>query len=131
MYLLDTNICSYIRRERPPTVAERFRQISPDGLAMSSITFAELVYGARKSQAIATNLDRLLALRRMIRVLPFDDAAGEADGSIRADLERRGELIGSNDMLIAAHALSLGATLVTNNSGEFQRVAGLQLESWV
>ncbi|MDP2810701.1 MAG: PIN domain-containing protein, partial [Rhodocyclaceae bacterium] len=69
--------------------------------------------------------------RRMIRVLPFDDAAADAYGSIRADLERRGELIGSNDLLIAAHALSLGATLVTNNLGEFQRVAGLQVENWV
>ncbi|MDP2824130.1 MAG: PIN domain-containing protein [Sulfuritalea sp.] len=94
MYLLDTNICIYIRRERPPKVAERFRSISPDALAMSSITFAELVYGARKSQAVAPNLERLLVLRGMIRVLPFDDAAADAYGSIRTELERRGELIG-------------------------------------
>jgi len=131
MYLLDTNICIYIRRERPPKVAERFRLISPDTLAMSSITFAELVYGARKSQTVAENMGRLLALRSRTRVLPFDDGAAEAYGAIRADLERRGQLIGSNDMLIAAHALSLGATLVTNNLGEFERVTGLQVENWV
>ena len=131
MYLLDTNICIYIRRERPPKVAERFRMIAPEALAMSSITFAELVYGARKSQSAAENMARLLALRNKIRVLPFDDAAAEAYGSIRADLERRGELIGSNDLLIAGHALSLGAILVSNNLGEFSRVAGLQIENWV
>jgi tRNA(fMet)-specific endonuclease VapC len=131
MYLLDTNICIYIRRERPPKVAERFRLIAPDALAMSSITFAELVYGARKSQAVAANMERLLVLRRKIRILPFDDAAAEAYGTVRTDLERRGELIGSNDLLIAAHALSLGATLVSNNLGEFRRVAGLLVENWV
>jgi tRNA(fMet)-specific endonuclease VapC len=130
MYLLDTNICIYIRRERPPKVAERFHQISPDALAMSSITFAELVYGARKSQSVAANMERLLALRRTIRVLPFDDSAADAYGTIRTDLERRGEVIGANDLLIAAHALSLGVTLVTNNLGEFQRVTGLQVENW-
>lgn len=130
MYLLDTNICIYIRRVRPPHVAERFHSISPEALAMSSVTFAELVYGARKSQAFAENMQRLLALRKSIRVLPFDDAAAEAYGAIRADLERRGQLIGSNDLLIAAHALSLGATLVTNNTGEFARVTGLRLENW-
>ncbi|MDP1610738.1 MAG: type II toxin-antitoxin system VapC family toxin [Sulfuritalea sp.] len=130
MYLLDTNICIYIRRARPPNVAEHFRTIPPDALAMSSVTFAELVYGARKSQAFAENMQRLLALKQRIRVLPFDDAAAEAYGAIRADLERRGQLIGSNDMLIAAHALSLGVTLVTNNTGEFERVTGLSLENW-
>lgn len=131
MVLLDTNICIYIRRERPAKVAERFRLIPPDALAMSSVTFAELVYGARKSHVFAANMELLLVLRSKIRVLPFDDTAAEAYGSIRADLERRGELIGSNDLLIAAHTVSLGATLVTNNLREFQRVVGLQVENWV
>jgi tRNA(fMet)-specific endonuclease VapC len=131
MYLLDTNICIYIRRERPPHVAERFRLIPPEMLAMSSVTFAELVYGARKSEAFADNMKRLLTLRQKIRVLPFDDSAAESYGVIRADLERRGQLIGSNDLLIAAHALSLGATLVTNNTSEFGRVSGLSVENWV
>lgn len=131
MYLLDTNICIYIRRERPPSVAERFRLTPPDALAMSSITFAELVFGARKSHAVADNMGLLSALRSRIRVLPFDDGAAEAYGAMRADLERRGQLIGSNDMLIAAHAVSLGATLVTNNLGEFERVTALNVENWV
>ena len=84
-----------------------------------------------RGQAVAANMERLLVLRRKIRILPFDDAAAEAYGSIRTDLERRGELIGANDLLIAAHALSLGATLVSNNLGEFRRVAGLLVENWV
>ncbi|SMF96817.1 tRNA(fMet)-specific endonuclease VapC [Methylomagnum ishizawai] len=95
MYMLDTNICIYIRKTQPPEVLARFRQAAPDSLCMSAITFAELMHGAAKSQAVAANLARLRALRQQVPVLPFDEPAAELYGSIRADLERRGELIGS------------------------------------
>ncbi len=131
MYMLDTNICIYIRKTQPPEVLTRFRQAAPGSLCMSAITFAELMHGAAKSQAVAPNLARLRTLRLQIPVLPFDESAAELYGSIRADLERRGELIGSNDLLIAAHALSAGMILVTNNMREFRRVQGLKVENWV
>lgn len=130
MFMLDTNICIYIRRELPAQVLARLRQVPRESLCMSSVTFAELMYGARKSQAIEANIGKLNALRQHIRVLPFDEAAAETFGAIRADLERRGEIIGPYDLLIAGHALSIGATLVTNNVKEFVRVGGLPIENW-
>ncbi len=98
---------------------------------MSVITFAELIYGALKSQASITNLEKLQRLRQLIPVLDFDSNAAEAYGKIRTDLEKQGQLIGSNDLLIAAHALSNGMILVTNNEREFSRVTGLTIENWV
>ncbi len=129
-YLLDTNICLYIRRERPHHVLGRFRAQSPGSVAMSVITYGELAYGVQKSpdpQQASTLLDELAAL---IPVLALSNAAASAYGRIRSDLAVKGALIGNNDLWIAAHALSLGVTLVTNNEREFQRVEGLSLENW-
>ncbi len=130
-YLLDTNICIYIRRKRPRHVLERFRALPPGSVGMSVITYGELIYGAQKSpdtHRASTVLDELAA---HIPVLPMSGNVARAYGTIRHDLSHRGELIGSNDLWIAAHALSLGLTLVTNNEREFQRVSGLRLDNWV
>lgn len=131
MYMLDTNICIYCQKNKPPQVLERLKQISSHEVCLSVITLAELIYGALKSQQVAHNLQKLNSLRSTIGVLPFDEKAAEMYGRIRTELEKRGEVIGANDLLIAAHALSIQATLVTNNLREFTRIAGLKLENWV
>ena len=100
-------------------------------VVMSAITFAELINGARKSQRVEDNLRRLNALSELIEVLPFDKDAALTYGSVRSSLEKRGLIIGGNDLFIAAHALSLNVTLVTNNEREFSRVDGLKIENWV
>lgn len=131
IYLLDTNICIYIRKHAPPQVLKKLQTCRQGEVFMSVITFAELMYGALKSQATVTNLEKLQRLRQLIPVLNFDSNAAEAYGEIRTDLEKQGQLIGSNDLLIAAHALSNGMILVTNNEREFSRVKGLTIENWV
>lgn len=98
---------------------------------MSVITFAELMHGALKSQAVTTNLEKLRHLQRIIPALDFDASAAEAYGKIRSALEKQGQPIGGNDFLIAAHALSREMILVTNNEREFSRVNGLLIENWV
>ena len=129
-FLLDTNICIYIARQRPPEVERRLTRLAPGMVGMSLITFGELRFGAEKSaqrtRALAT-LDRLIEL---IPVLAPEAAVGERYGALRARLERAGTPIGNNDLWIAAHALSLGVTLVTNNTREFGRVPKLKLENW-
>jgi tRNA(fMet)-specific endonuclease VapC len=97
---------------------------------MSAITFAELMNGAKKSKHIETNLAKLNALGELLDIRPFDKQAAISYGDVRSNLEKRGETIGGNDLLIAAHALSLGWTLVTNNEREFSRVEGLKIENW-
>ncbi len=129
-YLLDTNICIYIRRERPKGVLEHFRSLTRGSTAISVVTYGELVYGVQRSpspeRAMAV-LDELIAL---ITVLPMTVDVARAYGAIRGDLAARGELIGNNDLWIAAHAMSLGLTVITNNEREFKRVAGLNVENW-
>ncbi|MBM3744485.1 MAG: type II toxin-antitoxin system VapC family toxin [Acidobacteria bacterium] len=129
-YLLDTNICIYIARRRPPQVLSRMEQLRPGDVGMSVITYLELVYGATKSQQAEANLAKIEQLRELIPVQPLDSAAGRRYGLLRVELERKGSPIGSYDLLIAAHALSLGLTLVTNNVREFSRLPGLHLENW-
>jgi len=131
MYMLDTNICIYIRKHTPPQVLEKLQTCRRGEVFMSVITFAELMYGALKSQAMITNLEKLQRLKQLIPVLDFDSEAAEAYEKIRTDLEKQGQPIGSNDLLIAAHALSNGMVLVTNNEREFSRVNGLTIENWV
>lgn len=129
-YVLDTNICIYIRQERPKKVLDRFRRLPPGSAAISVVTYGELIYGVRKSpdpdQAMLV-LDELTAL---IPVLPMAVDVARTYGVIRSDLAARGELIGNNDLWIAAHVRSLGLTLVTNNEREFHRVDGLSIENW-
>lgn len=131
IYLLDTNICIYLIKRRPPHVRARFTQLSYGDMCLSSITVAELEYGVAKSAAREKNAAALQALLLPLEIVPFDAAAAACYGVLRADLERRGEVIGSMDMLIAAQALAAGLVLVTNNMREFARVAGLRCENWV
>lgn len=129
-YLLDTNICIYIRRERPQAVLERFRMLPPGSTAISVITYGELAYGVRKSPDLGRAMVILEELTALIPVLPMAANVADMYGAIRSDLAARGELIGNNDLWIAAHAKSLGVTLVTNNEKDFKRVRGLQLGNW-
>lgn len=131
IYMLDTDICIYTIKRKPASVLKRLESMPPDRLTMSVITFAELMNGAKKSRYVKENVARLSALAELIDITPFDREAAAAYGDIRSDLEKRGEVIGGNDLLIAAHALSLGRTLVTNNVKEFRRIQGLQVENWV
>src|SRR5260370_1495016 len=164
-FLLDTNICIYIRRKKPDPVLRRFRTLKQGEGAFCVITFGELVYGAeksaqrtargRKSRCItgfgmrwrerggsffkarlprdaqrAAALELLRELAQVLPVLRLPETAAEAYGTIRADLERKGQMIGNNDLWIAAHAKAAGLTLVTNNEREFRRVRGLKVENW-
>jgi tRNA(fMet)-specific endonuclease VapC len=130
-YLLDTNICIYIAKQRPPGVARRFATLAVGSVGMSLITWGELRYGAQKSQQRAQALATLDSLQALIPVIAMSDAVGESYGAIRAHLERAGTPIGNNDLWIAAHALSLKVTLVSNNMREFERVPKLKLDNWV
>jgi tRNA(fMet)-specific endonuclease VapC len=129
-HLLDTCICVFLIRRRLPALRKRFEAHSLGEVGISSITESELRFGAEKSGDPAKNhlqLDRLLI---SLPVLPYDIDCGRTYGEIRSSLERAGTPIGSMDLLIAAHAKSLGLTLVTNNTKEFSRVPQLNLEDW-
>lgn len=130
MILLDTNICIYIINAKPPEVLARFHLYQVGDVGLCSVVAAELAFGVAKSGSTRNRqaLDMFLA---PLQILPFDTAAVWAYGDLRADLERRGTPIGSLDTMIAAHALSLHAALVTNNTREFAKVPGLQLNNWV
>jgi len=130
MILLDTNICIYIINAKPPGVLERFRRYRIGDIGLCSVVAAELAFGVAKSGS-ARNRQALEMFLAPLTVLPFDDAAVWVYGDLRADLERRGTPIGSLDTMIAAHALSLQASLVTNNAREFSKVPGLRLDNWV
>ena len=128
--MLDTDICIYIIKRKPLRVLERLKSIQPDQLSMSAITFAELMNGAKKSQRVEANVSRLNALGEILEICSFDQQAAVAYGDVRSSLEKRGEVIGPHDLLIAAHALSLDRTLITNNEREFKRVEGLKVDNW-
>lgn len=130
-YMLDTNIIAYAKNRRPEGVLRRFLQCRPEDMCISSITMAELEYGACNSSRPEQNRLALMTFLARIEVVPFGADAAREYGDIRADLTRRGALIGANDLLIAAHARALGLTLVTNNCREFDRVEGLKVENWV
>lgn len=129
-YLLDTNICIYIRQKRPEEVLRRFRKLRPGEAALSVITYGELLYGAAKSAHKTAALQRLSELVHFLPALSLPETAAEAYGNIRADLELKGEMIGNNDLWIAAHALAADLILVTNNQREFRRVRRLKVENW-
>src|SRR5947209_981530 len=130
-YLLDTNICIYVIRRRPPQVLTRFQRCAVGDIGLSTVTLAELQYGVAKSAFPERNQEALAAFTLPLEILPFDAPAAAAYGPIRATLERQGTPIGAMDLLIAAHAVSLGVILVTNNPREFRRVSDLQVENWV
>ncbi len=130
MILLDTNICIHIINAKPPAVLQRFRDYRLGEIGLCSVVAAELAYGVAKSGSTRNRQALDLFLAPLV-ILPFDEAALWCYGDLRADLERQGTPIGALDTLIAAHALSLQATLVTNNIKEFKRVPGLLLDNWV
>lgn len=130
-FMLDTNICIHIIRQKPPSIIARFHDFAPQDLCISSVTLAELEYGVEKSAFPEKNRLALAMFLAGITVLPFDHAAAAEYGRIRARLEKTGMPIGSNDLLIAAHARSLGLPIVTNNAREFLRAEGLTVENWV
>lgn len=130
-YLLDTNICIYIIKKHPIKVLNRLRKQSIGEVAVSSITVAELEYGADKSSRPEQNRNALLAFLSPLEILAFDEMAVLHYGEIRAYLEKTGKIIGAMDVLIAAYARSISLTLVTNNTKEFSRVPNLRLENWV
>ena len=129
-YLLDTNIVIYVLKRRRKEVLEIFNR-NASRMAISSITLSELIYGAEKSPNVDKNLEAIEEFVSHLDVLPYDAKASQHYGQIKAALEKRGEIIGENDIHIAAHAISQGLILVTNNLREFKRVPNLALENWV
>jgi tRNA(fMet)-specific endonuclease VapC len=129
-YLLDTNIVIYVLKRRPAEVLKVFNT-NASRMAISSITLSELIYGAEKSPNVDQNLEAIEEFISHLDVLPYDSKASQHYGQIKAALEKKGEIIGENDIHIAAHAISQGLTLVTNNLREFKRVTNLALENWV
>ena len=129
-WMLDTNICIYLIKQKPASVLEKFNDMVPGQVVLSVITLAELEYGARKSAAVEKNLAALHQFLIPFDVLPFDYNATIEYGIVRAELEAKGIPIGPLDTFIAAHAKSVNHILVTNNEKEFNRVTGLQTENW-
>ena len=130
-FLLDTNICIHIRRRRAPGVLARFLRLKPGEAVLSVITYGELVYGVEKSQFSEQAIRQLAELAGLVPVMELPLQAGQLYGAIRAALEAKGEIIGNNDLWIAAHAKAAGLTLVTSNEREFRRIRGLKIQNWV
>jgi len=130
LYMLDTNICSYIIRNKPQSIKEKLQEVEKNNtIALSSIVVSELLYGATKKDS--PKLMRIVsAFIDNFIIYDYSKVSAQAYANIRTDLEKKGQIIGANDLLIASHALSLGAVLVTNNMREFKRVEKLSLEDW-
>ena len=131
LYLLDTNICIYIAKQKPISVLKRFEKMKPGEVAMSAITYGELLYGAEKSQHPKKTKETLNDLIYIIPSLPLTNEVSEHYAHIRATLEKKGKPIGNNDLWIASHAQALNITLVTNNEKEFARISHLKIENWI
>ncbi len=130
-FLLDTNVCIHIRRQRPVRMLRRFQQLKPGEAVISVITYGELIYGIEKSPFRAQAAGQMAELAGLLPVVALPLGAGQYYGAIRAALEARGEMIGNNDLWIAAHAQAAGLVLVTNNESEFRRIRGLKIQNWV
>jgi tRNA(fMet)-specific endonuclease VapC len=128
--MLDTDTCSYVMKRSHPLVLKRLQSIPVDDVCMSVVTKAELLYGVEVSPRRAQDAAALAAFLPYVETVDFDDGAALHYAEIRADLNRRGAMIGANDLFIAAHARALGLTLVTNNTAEFERVPNLKFENW-
>lgn len=129
-YMLDTNFCIYAIKNKPESVIRKVLAHNPEDLCISVITYAELMHGVEKSQAVEKNRIAMSLFLSAITVLAFNSRAAEVYGEIRAELEKKGTPIGPMDLLIAGHAKSQNLVLVTNNTREFARVTGLQIEDW-
>jgi tRNA(fMet)-specific endonuclease VapC len=130
-YLLDTNICIYIAKQKPISVLQKFEQMTVGEVGMSTITYGELLFGTQKSHHPKKALLVLEELTSLIPALPMPTDTGKYCGDIRSKLEKQGKPIGNNDLWIAAHALALDLVLVTNNVKEFMRIKHLKIENWV
>jgi tRNA(fMet)-specific endonuclease VapC len=130
-YLLDTNTCIYIHRRKPPEVLARFRRLRAGEAVVSVVTYGELLFGAEKSVSRAKVVQIIEEFTSIVHVLPLSGEAARLYGAIRAVLSVRGEMIGANDLWIAAHARALDLTLVTNNERAFKRVTGLKIQNWI
>ena len=131
LYMLDTDTCSHIIRERPIGVLEHFRKLAMEQICISTVTYAELLYGVERSSSKRINRPIIDDFVQHLDVIDWDSAAAEQYGKIRAELEAGGKPIGAMDMMIAAHAKSIKAVLVTNNQKHFARIKGLKVENWV
>lgn len=131
MYLLDSSICIYIINNRPRQVVERIKTLKVRQVKLSAISLAELEYGASKSRARDRNRQALIDFATPFDIIEFNDGDAEIFGILRADLERRGSVIGPYDMQIAAQAITRNLVLVTNNVAEFARIPNLKIENWV
>ena len=129
-FLLDTDICIYLIKKKPVEVLQKFREYPVGDIGLSSITLAELKYGVQKSKQSSRNARALEKFLIPLSISEFDYKAANAYGKVRAELESQGTPIGPLDTLIAAHALSLNLTLITNNTREFSRVSGLKVTNW-
>ena len=129
--MLDTNICIHLIRHRPQQLLNRFERTPVGDIGISAITLAELEYGAAKSSRPDRNRSALRAFIAPLEIAPFGQAENAPYGRIRALLEQKGRIIGAMDLLIAAHAISLGVQLITNNEAEFKRVPGLRVANWM
>ena len=129
-YMLDTNICIHVMKHYPPELRDRFNRLA-DHLCMSSITLAELHYGAEKSARRLENLQAIEQFTARLEVMSFSPKAAVLLGQIRAEFERAGRPAGAHAMLIGAHARSEGLTVVTNNMREFERMPGVRAENWI
>ena len=130
-YMLDTNICIYIIKHKPEKVFQKLLEFDPEDICISVITYAELLHGVEKSMARDRNMIALTLFLSNIEIIDYNQKAAMEYGLLKASLEKTGKPIGPFDMLIASHAKSLGYTLVTNNTKEFERVEGLSLENWI
>jgi tRNA(fMet)-specific endonuclease VapC len=130
-YMLDTDTCSYIIREHPESVLQRFRRLAMAQLCMSVVTYAELVYGVERSSSRRVNRPIIEDFVRHLDVLDWDSGAADQYGLLRTKLESAGTPIGAMDMMIAAHAKSIKAVLVTNNQKHFSKVTGLKIDNWI
>ena len=129
-FLVDTDILIYLRQKRSPQITARFRTLGAGEAAMSVITHGELLYGAERSQQRERSLQAVGELASLLPVLALPEEASMEYGPLRAELERRGAVVGNNDLWIAAHAKTAGLILVTNNEKEFRRITGLRIENW-
>lgn len=131
LYMLDTDTCAFILRRSSQALLQRIQKVALEQQVMSMVTLAELLYGVQISSRKKENRAAVDALTRHLSVIDWSRDAAEHYADIRADLKKKGQLIGSHDLMIAAHARSLGAIVVTNNVKDFRRVKGLKHENWM
>ena len=130
-YLLDTNICIYIINKKPEEVYQRFKKVNLDNIFISTISEYEIKYGVEKSQKSDNNKKIVNEFLGFLNILPFDSESASIAGSIRNTLEKKGQIIGPYDLLIASQALAKDIVLVTNNEKEFKRIKNLKVENWI